>query len=114
MKRPYLVFSILTVCFLATGLLVLREFLDISTVERQARSLVGKPVWRVAATLGKPDKVLDSMTFNSEERNNISRSFKPHSIPKATGSVYVYNRMPTIIVVFVDEGLVKEVYIGRS
>jgi hypothetical protein len=95
-------------------MLVFREFLVISTVERQARSLVGKPTRRIVATLGKPDKVLDAVAFNSEERDNISSSFKPRSIPKGTGSVYVYNYMPTIIVVFVDEGIVKDVYIGRS
>jgi hypothetical protein len=91
-----------------------RSFYDTSEQEATARSLVGKPVAQVREKLGVPNTFLGQTKFNSVERGNVRASFVPKEVPLATGDVFIYNLMPTIIIVYEERGIVREVYVGRS
>jgi len=79
-----------------------------------ATSLVGKPVSSVRPAIGDPDKILDATKFNTVERGHIMGSFQPNEVPRANGDVFIYNRTPTVIVIFTRDGLVEKVYAGKT
>ncbi|HMS56436.1 MAG TPA: hypothetical protein PKA27_13640 [Fimbriimonadaceae bacterium] len=48
------------------------------------------------------------------ERQSIERSFAPQTIPLASGTVWVYNKMPTVVIVSSKDEVVTTVYAGKS
>lgn len=96
------------------GLWMLRAAFDTSEIEAKAKSLVGKEVSDIETQLGKPDKKLPKDDFNRSEREAILHSYFPKKMPTARGPVWIYNRMPTLIVIFSDGSKVTDVYVGRT
>jgi hypothetical protein len=92
---------------------VLKQF-DTSDFERAAKGLVGKRSQEVRSKLGAPDEVHPAAVFNRSVRSDIRVSFVPKEISMARGSVWSYNRIPTIVLVFVEEDKVVEVYVGKT
>jgi len=92
---------------------VLKQF-DTSDFERAAKGLVGKRSQEVRSKLGAPDEVHPAAVFNRSVRRDLRVSFVPKEIPMARGSVWSYNRIPTIVLVFVEEDKVVEVYVGKT
>ncbi len=91
----------------------LKQF-DTSDFERAAKGLVGKRSQEVRSKLGAPDEVHPAAVFNRSVRSDIRVSFVPKEIPVARGSVWLYNRMLTMVLVFVEEDKVVEVYVGKT
>ncbi len=92
---------------------VLKQF-DTSDFERAAKGLVGKRSQEVRSKLGAPDEVHPAEVFNRSVRSDIRASFVPKEIPMARGLVWYYNRMLTMVLVFVEEDKVVEVYVGKT
>ena len=92
---------------------VFKQF-DTSDFERAAKGLVGKRSLEVRSKLGAPDEVHPAAVFNRSVRSDIRGSFVPKEIPMARGSVWSYNRMLTMVLVFVEEEKVVEVYVGKT
>ena len=92
---------------------VLKQF-DTSDFERAAKGLVGKRSLEVRSKLGAPDEVHPAAVFNRSVRRDLRVSFAPKEIPVARGSVWLYNRMLTMVLVFVEEDKVVEVYVGKT
>jgi hypothetical protein len=91
-----------------------RKQFDTSDFERAAKGLVGKRSLEVRSKLGAPDEVHPAAAFNRSVRGDIRGSFVPKEIPMARGSVWTYNRIPTIVLVFVEDDKVVEVYVGKT
>ncbi len=91
----------------------LKQF-DTSDFERAAKGLVGKGSQEVRSKLGAPDEVHPAVVFNRSVRRDLLVSFFPKEIPMARGSVWYYNRIPTIVLVFVEEDKVVEIYVGKT
>ena len=91
----------------------LKQF-DTSDFERVAKGLVGKRSQEVRSKLGAPDEVHPAVVFNRSVRSDIRVSFVPKEIPMARGSVWLYNRIPTMVLVFVEMDKVVEVYVGKT
>lgn len=87
---------------------------DTSDFERAAKGLVGKRSQEVRSKLGAPDEVHPAAVFNRSVRSDIRVSFVPKEIPVARGSVWYYNRIPTIVLVYVEGEKVVEVYVGKT
>lgn len=92
---------------------VFKQF-DTSDFERVAKGLVGKRSQEVRSKLGAPDEVHPATVFNRSVRSDIRVSFVPKEIPMARGSVWLYNRIPTMVLVFVEMDKVVEVYVGKT
>ena len=107
---------ILAVAVSVTGLSIIafRQLYGAEAISTTARSLIGRPIADARQTLGEPSKVLKAKEFNSIERANIKHSFTPKEVPLAHGSVWIYNRMPTVIVLYEQNETVAEVYVGQS
>jgi hypothetical protein len=104
--------SVIAVCG-AVSFWFLKQF-DTSDFERAAKGLVGKRSQEVRNKLGAPDEVHPAAVFNRSVRSDIRVSFVPKEIPMARGSVWTYNRIPTIVLVFVEDDKVVEVYVGKT
>ena len=87
---------------------------DTADFERAAKGLVGKGSQEVRSKLGAPDEVHPVVVFNRSVRRDLQVSFVPTEIPMARGSVWLYNRMLTMVLVFVEEDKVLEVYVGKT
>jgi len=79
----------------------------------EAQTLVGKPASAAREVLGRPDRTMKADTFNAEERAAVAYSFNPDP-PPAAGSVWIYNRTPLIIIIYLERDSVRHVYIGRT
>lgn len=87
---------------------------DTSDFERAAKGLVGERSREVRSKLGAPDEMHLATVFNRSVRSDIRVSFVPKEIPMARGSVWLYNRIPTMVLVFVEGDKVVEVYVGKT
>ncbi len=104
--------TVIAVCG-AISFWVLKQF-DTSDFERAAKGLVGKRGQEIRSKLGAPDEVHPAAVFNRSVRRDLRMSFVPKEIPMARGSVWSYNRIPTIVLVFVEDDQVVEVYVGKT
>ncbi len=87
---------------------------DTSDFERTAKGLVGKRSQEVRSKLGAPDEVHPAAVFNRSVRSDVRVSFVPKEISVARGSVWSYSRMLTMVLVYVEEDKVVEVYVGKT
>jgi hypothetical protein len=87
---------------------------DRSSEVKTAKSLIGAPESIIEPKMGKATSIHERDEFNARERSAIEASFVPRPVPMATGRVYVYNLMPTIILVYAEDGRVARVYVGGT
>ena len=99
-------------CFLVY--LFFTAVFDTSKVEAKARSLIGKQESEIESVLGKPWKVMSAKEFNEQEKTDLLTSYAPKLIPDAKEKVYYFDHFPTIILLFVKDKNVTDVYIGKS
>lgn len=99
---------------LVLGVSVLRALFDTSEVEKDAKALIGKPVAEVSRVLGLPSEIVSPSDFNGRVRNDIQVSFEPKDIPRAEGSVLIYERNLTILILFERNGIIHDVYVGKT
>lgn len=87
---------------------------DTPKVEAKAKSLIGKKESEIEPVLGKPKQVKSAKEFNGQEKKDLLTSYSPKSIPDAKDKVYYFDHFPTIILLFVNDKKVTDVYIGKS
>lgn len=99
------------------GLLCLTMFrwrYDSNDFQTLARSQIGQNESTVIQTLGPPKRRWSQSEFNSNERLKIEGSFSPKPVPIAEGSVLQYDKFPAIILLYLEDGIVTQVYIGAT
>jgi len=109
-----LISVVLAVVVVSVISLVTLRLFDATELESTARALSGQKSEQVISNLGSPDKVFSPEDFNQNERRALSGSFRPADVPFAKGQVFFYNRMPTIVLLFMKDGIVERVYVGKT